>query len=105
MVERGPSCSRAVRTPVDTSSRPVLQHARPMLNLETPPSEPHRLTPSSDYYRALVRGDMRGPWPAILRGGLRVASLPYGWAVRLRNRLYDLGWKQSYRATVPVVSV
>jgi tetraacyldisaccharide 4'-kinase len=60
---------------------------------------------SGDYYRALVRGEQRGPWPALQRGGLWLASVPYGWVVRLRNRLYDRGWKRIHRATVPVVSV
>jgi tetraacyldisaccharide 4'-kinase len=32
-------------------------------------------------------------------------SVPYGWAVRARNRLYDWGWKRVVRAEVPVVSV
>jgi tetraacyldisaccharide 4'-kinase len=36
---------------------------------------------------------------------LWAASLPYGWATRLRNRLYDRGWKPAYRVAVPVVSV
>jgi tetraacyldisaccharide 4'-kinase len=31
--------------------------------------------------------------------------MPYGWVVRLRNGLYDRGWKQTTRAAVPVVSV
>src|SRR5262249_29585071 len=64
-----------------------------------------RLRLSSDYYRALVRGDLRGPWPGVLRGLLRAASLPYGCGVWLRNALYDRGWKHVRRAAVPVVSV
>jgi tetraacyldisaccharide 4'-kinase len=36
---------------------------------------------------------------------LWAASQPYGWVSGLRNRLYDRGWKRSYRAGVPVVSV
>jgi tetraacyldisaccharide 4'-kinase len=39
------------------------------------------------------------------RGGLWLASIPYGWAVAARNWLYDRGWKRSERARVPVVSV
>lgn len=60
---------------------------------------------SSDYYRALVSGRVPGFWPAILRGGLRAVSVPYGWVVRLRNLGYDRGWKQPNRVAVPVVSV
>jgi tetraacyldisaccharide 4'-kinase len=34
-----------------------------------------------------------------------MASWPYGWAVRLRDVFYRLGWRASQRAAVPVVSV
>jgi tetraacyldisaccharide 4'-kinase len=60
---------------------------------------------SGDYYRGLVSGERRGPWPGLLRGALRGLSLPYGLAMRVRNRLYEGGWKASHRAGVPVVSV
>ncbi len=60
---------------------------------------------SSDYYRALIRGEPRGMGPALLRGMLWAASVPYGWAVRVRNALYDRGWKRVERAAVPVVSI
>ncbi len=63
------------------------------------------MTFSEAHYRALVSGQARGLWPAIERGGLWLASVPYAWAVRLRNRFYDAGWKTRYRAPVPVVSV
>lgn len=53
----------------------------------------------------LVSGRRRGPWPGLLRLGLRAASLPYGLAVRLRNLAYDRGWKSSHRTGVPVVCV
>jgi tetraacyldisaccharide 4'-kinase len=56
-------------------------------------------------FRALVSGQRRGPWPALLRGGLWLASLPYGLAVRLRNGMYERGWKERHKAPVPVVSV
>lgn len=39
------------------------------------------------------------------RAGLWLASVPYGWAVRCRNLLYEHGWKRGYRAPVPVVSI
>jgi tetraacyldisaccharide 4'-kinase len=63
------------------------------------------LKASSDYYRWVVSGQAYGLWPAVLRGGLWTASVPYGWATRWRNRLYDGGWKRSRRAAVPVVSI
>jgi tetraacyldisaccharide 4'-kinase len=56
-------------------------------------------------YLALVRGEKRGPWPALQRLGLSAASLPYSLAVRLRNLAYDRGWLPTPRAGVPVVSV
>lgn len=56
-------------------------------------------------YDTLVSGERRGCWPALLRGGLRAASGPYSGAMQLRNWLYDHGWKHSYRAAVPVISV
>ncbi len=56
-------------------------------------------------FRALVSGRSRGPGPALLRGGLWLASLPYGLAVRLRNGMYERGWKERHKAPVPVVSV
>jgi tetraacyldisaccharide 4'-kinase len=36
---------------------------------------------------------------------LRVASVPYGWGVAIRNRLFDRGWRAVQSAGVPVVSV
>jgi tetraacyldisaccharide 4'-kinase len=41
----------------------------------------------------------------LQRLALRLASLPYGLAVRLRNFAYDRGWKASQRVSVPVISV
>ena len=41
----------------------------------------------------------------MLRLGLSAASMPYAWAVRLRNRAYDRGWIGAHRSSVPVVSV
>ena len=59
----------------------------------------------SDYFRAVVRNEARGLWPSLLRGAMRAASVPYGWGVRVRNLLYDRGWKATCRAGVPVVSI
>jgi tetraacyldisaccharide 4'-kinase len=58
-----------------------------------------------EHYLNLISGRRRGPWAALQRGALWLLSKPYGWATRLRNRLYDRGWKDSYRPPVPVVSV
>jgi tetraacyldisaccharide 4'-kinase len=56
-------------------------------------------------YRAVIRGERRGPLASLARAGLRIASWPYGLAVRLRNRRYDRGRRTIHRAAVPVVSV
>ena len=60
---------------------------------------------SGDYYRQLIDGRKTGLWPTLQRGGLRAGSVPYGWAVGLRNRFYEHGWLRSYRSAVPVVSI
>jgi tetraacyldisaccharide 4'-kinase len=41
----------------------------------------------------------------MLRSALHAASIPYAWAMRMRNRRFDRGATQVQRATVPVVSV
>ncbi len=56
-------------------------------------------------FYTLVSGRRRGIGPSLLRGLLRIASVPYGWGAGVRNRLFDWGWKPSERVTVPVVSV
>jgi tetraacyldisaccharide 4'-kinase len=61
------------------------------------------MTPSR--FHALVRGEARGAAAGLARAGLWWARLPYGAAVRLRNRLFDLGLHKPTRAPVPVVSV
>jgi tetraacyldisaccharide 4'-kinase len=63
------------------------------------------VTLSGDYYRALVSGQRRGLGPGLLRCGLRVASVPYGLVTRIRNRLYDTGWKPTHPVPIPVVSI
>jgi tetraacyldisaccharide 4'-kinase len=61
--------------------------------------------PPDHYYLALVSGRSRGPWASVQRGGLRLATIPYGCATKLRNWLFDRGWKRAKHAAVPVVSV
>lgn len=60
---------------------------------------------SADDYHALIRSQTPGLTAQVQRAGLWVASVPYGWAVRLRNRLYDRRWMPSQRAAIPVVSI
>jgi tetraacyldisaccharide 4'-kinase len=59
---------------------------------------------SREKFQAVVRGQ-RGLGMALSRLGLQAASVPYGWVVWWRNRLYDLGAKRVYRANAPVISV
>ena len=49
----------------------------------------------------------RGGWSAALvRGCLRLAEVPYTWAVEYRNRRYDRGQsRRSCGSPVPVISV
>ncbi len=56
-------------------------------------------------YLAIVRGQRRGLGARAARAGFRLASWPYGLAMRARNALFDRGWKRIVRAPVPVVSV
>ena len=61
------------------------------------------LTPSQ--FRDLISGRRRGAVAAMLRCGLRLAEVPYTWAVAWRNRRYDRGTAAVQRVGVPVVSV
>ncbi len=61
------------------------------------------LSPSE--FRELVSGRRRGVAAAALRLGLRLAEVPYTWAVRWRNHRYDTGAAPAHRVGVPVVSV
>jgi len=56
-------------------------------------------------YRAVIRGERRGPVAMLARAALRVASWPYGLGVRWRNRRFDRGKRTIHRAAAPVVSV
>jgi tetraacyldisaccharide 4'-kinase len=56
-------------------------------------------------YLALVSGQARGFAADLARTGLLLVSVPYGWAMRARNGLFDRGWRRALRASVPVISV
>ncbi|MBN2581342.1 MAG: tetraacyldisaccharide 4'-kinase [Pirellulales bacterium] len=60
-------------------------------------------TPSD--FHDLVSGRQRGAAAALGRLGLRLAEVPYAWAVSWRNRRYDRGRAEVHRADVPVISV
>lgn len=53
----------------------------------------------------MVRGDTTGLLPQVARLGLRLAAIPYGWAIRLRNRGYDRHPRRSHRVDCTVVSI
>ena len=55
-------------------------------------------------FHSLVSGDRRGPIASTARGVLRLASVPYGWAVRRRNARFDAGRNVTSLGR-PVVSV
>jgi tetraacyldisaccharide 4'-kinase len=46
-----------------------------------------------------------GPGAAFARGALRVAEVPYTWAITWRNRAYDRNPAKAIRVDVPVISV
>ena len=56
-------------------------------------------------FRNLVSGHADGFVASGLRLALGVASLGYGLAIRIRNELYQRGWKSIQGAAVPVISV
>lgn len=58
-----------------------------------------------EYFLSLVSGERRGVWAGLQRLGLWVLSVPYGWAIAARNWLYQHGWKKTYAAGIPVISV
>ncbi|MFM8408293.1 MAG: tetraacyldisaccharide 4'-kinase [Pirellulaceae bacterium] len=53
----------------------------------------------------ILRGETNGLLASLLRGLLWLASFPYALAMRLRNLAYDRGWKNSWKAPCPVISV
>jgi tetraacyldisaccharide 4'-kinase len=60
---------------------------------------------SASKFREIVSGRRKGPAAGLLRAGLQAASVPYSWAMRIRNRRYDRGTNEIFRPNVPVVSV
>lgn len=56
-------------------------------------------------YRSIMSGQRKDPLAVLMRGGLRLASIPYSVAIAIRNRRYDRGKTQIHHADVPVISV
>ncbi|HWA99925.1 MAG TPA: tetraacyldisaccharide 4'-kinase, partial [Pirellulales bacterium] len=60
---------------------------------------------TAERFRAIVSGRERGLVPAALRGVLRVASVGYSAAMRIRNWRYDRGHARIEHVQAPVVCV
>ena len=60
---------------------------------------------SESTFRQIVSGQRRGLSATLLRGLLRIAEVPYTWAVARRNRQFESGSREIHRVDVPVVSV
>jgi tetraacyldisaccharide 4'-kinase len=56
-------------------------------------------------YLSIIRGERRGPFAALARGGLRAASLCFRAGVACRSALFGAGLLAEERARVPVISV
>ncbi len=53
----------------------------------------------------IISGRRRDAWARVARALLRLASLGYGLAVRIRNALYDLGVLKAHRSDAVVICV
>lgn len=56
-------------------------------------------------FRDLVSGRQKGLSATLIRSALRLAEIPYTWAVTYRNRRYDREQAAIHDADVPVISV
>ncbi|CAN5626074.1 tetraacyldisaccharide 4'-kinase [soil metagenome] len=59
----------------------------------------------TEYFRTVISGERHGIAAALVRFGLRLVALPYGLGVRVRNVLFDRGFKTIHKAGVPVISI
>ena len=56
-------------------------------------------------FRKIVSGQSAGIGAIILRTGLRIAAVPYGLGMRIRNARYDWGRARIHRLPIPVICV
>lgn len=56
-------------------------------------------------WRDLLTTERPSHFQVVARWLLRLGSLPYYLAIRVRNVLYDRGWRKIYRSGLPVISV
>ena len=96
-VDSGPEISRTARL----TELPVgIDHFRVFELQHGPPRGRRMVTPVSALsarFHDLVSGRAAGIGPSFLRLGLSAASVPYAWAVNVRNRWYDRGWLAARR--------
>lgn len=59
----------------------------------------------SQNYHDIISGRQAGPGAGFVRFGLRLLAPIYELCIRVRNAVYDLGWKRIKRVAVPVVSL
>ena len=59
----------------------------------------------SPQHRKILSGEARGPGAACLRALLYLLSFAYGFVVRLRNWLYNIGVLPEHRVDKPVISI
>ncbi len=67
--------------------------------------EQERFCVNESGFRKLLSGQSTGVLATCLRSMLGAASLVYSLAIRIRNVLFDHGWKSIHRSAVPVISV
>ena len=60
---------------------------------------------SESNFRSVISGRSSGLVAITLRCVLTLLTIPYCMIVRMRNRLYDAGWKQIFRPDIPIISV
>lgn len=58
-----------------------------------------------DQFFRYLDGRASGVDAVLIRGLLRGGACLYGFAIAVRNLVYDRGWKKAYSAKVPVISV
>lgn len=58
-----------------------------------------------DFIRGVMSGSMKGPRAGILRLALSTAEPFYSGIMRLRNRMFEAGWRKSRRLNRPVISI
>jgi len=61
--------------------------------------------PSPKRWRAITSGEANDPTAYLWRAVFFAVRIPYSVGVRVRNTLFDWGWKKSHKVGVPVICV